>query len=142
MKRFHGRANHGFTLIEILLVVVIIGLLLSIAAVKFAGKQKQAAITKAAADISNFGMALKMYEMDNMTFPSTEQGLAALYAKPSTPPTPRNWTGYLERPPGNDPWDNPYLYKIPGEHHTTGFDIYSKGPDGIDGTEDDITNWK
>ena len=141
MKKSLARSNHGFTLIEILLVVVIIGLLLSIAAVKFSGKQKQAAITKAGADIHNYGMALKMYEMDNMQFPTTEQGLGALWTKPSSPPAPRNWAGYVERPVGNDPWDNPYVYKCPGEHHPTGYDLYSKGPDAADGTEDDITNW-
>ena len=147
MKRVHMkkssilRSNQGFTLIEILLVVVIIGLLLGVAAVRLGGRQKEAAITRAAADISALGTALKLYEMDNMTYPSSEQGLQALWIKPSTPPAPRNWHEYLEKPLGNDPFHNPYVYKAPGEHHPTGYDLYSKGPDGVDGTEDDITNW-
>ena len=83
-----------------------------------------------------------LYELDNGFYPTTEQGLKALETKPTTPPEPLKWKGYLNSPLREDPWGKPYVYKYPGEKRTNGFDLYSFGPDGVEGTEDDVTNWK
>ncbi len=136
------RLEAGFTLIEIMLVVVIIGILMAVVVVKLGGRQEEARVTAAQADIRAYGQALDLYELDNGNYPTTEQGLKALETKPTTPPEPRNWKGYLKNPVRNDPWGHPYVYKQPGEHNPTGYDLYSFGPDGVEGTEDDVTNWK
>ena len=134
------RNNHGFTLIEILLVVVIIGSLAAMVVPRLAGRSEKAKITIAKVDIeSNISNALKLYELDNGFFPTTSQGLSALLVRPSTPPTPSNWSGpYLEKKP-IDPWNNPYQYKNPGEHGT-GYDLYSYGPDPTNDASW-INNW-
>jgi general secretion pathway protein G len=97
----------------------------------------------AEADINlNIANALKLYELDNGNFPSTEQGLDALLSEPSSDPKPLNWHGpYLEREP-IDPWNNRYQYKYPGTNNPNGYDLYSIGKDGIEGTDDDVGNWQ
>ncbi|MEW6025698.1 MAG: type II secretion system major pseudopilin GspG [Planctomycetota bacterium] len=138
----HGHLCAGFTLIELLMVVTIIGILAAIAVPKFVGLGKKASIKASIAEIRVIGSALERYEMDNQMFPSTEQGLKALIEKPSTSPVPRDWNGPYLSEDINDPWDNPYQYRNPPQSGRTDYDLWSKGPDGTDGTADDVTNWK
>jgi general secretion pathway protein G len=132
----------GFTLIELMLVIIIITTLAAIVFPRFVGRAQQARIAAAKADISNnLAVALDFYEMDNGFYPSTEQGLEALREKPTSAPTPQNWKGpYIKKKPV-DPWGNPYVYVSPGIHNED-YDLYSLGPDGIEGGDDDITNWQ
>ena len=133
--------KNGFTLIEILLVVVIIGALSAMVIPRLTGRSEQAKIAAAKMDVeSNLATALKLYELDNGFFPVTSQGLQALLDKPSTSPLPENWNGpYIERAP-LDPWKKPYVYTSPGEHRLD-YDLSSKGKnEGSD--DDDIVNWK
>ena len=132
---------HGFTLIELMLVVIIIGALAAMVVPRLAGRSEEARRGVAGADIKgNLALALKLYEVDNGRYPSTEQGLAALLQKPTNPPTPKNWRGpYLEQEP-LDPWQKLYVYRYPGTHPPRDYDLYSLGPDGAEGN-DDITNW-
>jgi len=135
------RQNNGFTLIEILLVVIIIGALSSMALPRLIGRSDQAKKTAAKVDIeTNIATALKLYELDNGNFPSTEQGLSALLANPAASPALENWNGpYLEHKPF-DPWGRPYVYKSPGAHRPD-YDLCSLGKDGKE-SEDDIKNWE
>ena len=130
-----GQAQ-GFTLIELLLVVVIIGILAAIVVPKFSGRAGDAQIGAAKTQISNLGSALDMYEGDNLRYPTTEQGLEALFNLPTAPPEPQKWKGpYLKAdtvPP--DPWGNAYQY----ETSSRGYSLWSMGPDGQTPTEDDI----
>ena len=131
----------GFTLVELMLVVIIIGVLIAMVAPRLAGRSEQARIACAKADIeSNISVALDLYELDNSKYPTTEQGLEALMHKPSGYPEPKNWNGpYLKKTPV-DPWGNSYQYRSPGTNNKD-YDLYSFGPDGTEGT-DDITNWQ
>lgn len=133
----------GFTLIELMLVVIIIGVLVGMVMPRLVGKSEQAKKSVAGADIeANISSGLELYEVDNGSFPTTDQGLLALRVKPSSSPMPKNWNGpYLKKDP-KDPWGNEYAYKSPGEHNNDGYDLSSKGKDGIEGTDDDIVNWK
>lgn len=130
----------GFTLIEIMVVIVIIGILTAMIGTNIFGRVDQARITAAQADIQQISNAIQMYKLDNYNYPSTEQGLQALVTKPSGEPEAKNWNkeGYLSKMPV-DPWGNEYLYISPGSHGP--FDISSQGPDGKTGTEDDVVNW-
>lgn len=130
----------GFTLIEIMIVVIIIAGLASMVVPRLLGRTDQANKSIAKADInSNIAMALKLYHLDNGKFPTTAQGLNALVTSPSGAP---NWNGpYLDTLP-EDPWGGPYQYKCPGNVNKTGYDLYSLGSDGEEGTGDDIKNWK
>ncbi|MEI8314339.1 MAG: type II secretion system major pseudopilin GspG [Verrucomicrobiota bacterium] len=141
-KRLNSRA--GFTLLEILLVVIIIGMLVGVAVVRLGGKAKEAQITAARDQIHNYESALDLYELDNGFVPTSEQGLQALVARPGTSPVPNNWKGPYLKPSviRKDYWGHDYLYKTPGQHNAGGYDLYSPGPDGIDGNEDDIGNWQ
>ena len=109
--------ERGFTLIELMLVVVIISALVAMVVPRLAGRSEEARKGIAEADIKgNLSTALKLYEVDSGRYPSSEQGLKALLEKPASPPTPRNWKGpYLEQPP-LDPWKKPYVYHYPGAH--------------------------
>jgi len=138
MKRFDRK---GFTLIEILLVVMIIGALAVMVVPRLAGRGERALITVAQVDINaNIASALKLYELDNGTFPTTSQGLDALVMKPVSPPAPRNWNGpYLEKK-AVDPWGQPYQYAYPGTHGTA-YDLFSHGPDKTN-PDTWISNWQ
>ena len=132
--------RHGFTLIEIMLVVIIIGALVAMVMPRLTGRGEQARVAAAKADIqANIATALKLYELDNGTFPSTEEGLGALLNKPASA---ANWNGpYLEKKP-IDPWGREYRYRYPGEHRTADYDLSSLGKDGQPDTADDVKNWE
>ncbi|MCF6225685.1 MAG: type II secretion system major pseudopilin GspG [Xanthomonadales bacterium] len=137
-----GRAA-GFTLIEILVVVVIMGILAAIIVPRVMDQPDQARVTKAKSDIQSLVTALEMYKLQNYNYPSTDQGLQALLTKPDGQPEARNWKtgGYIDRLP-KDPWDNSYKYLSPGAHGL--FDVFSLGADGVSGGEgigEDIGSW-
>jgi general secretion pathway protein G len=140
MKTYRQR---GFTLIEIMVVVVILGILAALVVPQVMNRPDQAKVTVAKGDIKAIAAALDMYKLDNFNYPSTQQGLSALVEKPSGNPQPRNWNrdGYLKRVP-KDPWGNDYQYLSPGTQGQ--FDLYSLGADGKQGGSDlnaDIGNW-
>ena len=136
------KLSRGFTLIEIMIVVVIIGILGAFIVPKVMGRPDEARIIAAKQDLASISQALKIYRLDNMRYPTTEQGLQALVKKPLIAPEPRNWNGYLERLP-NDPWKHPYQYLQPGLRGD--FDVMSLGRDGAPGGEGidaDIGSWE
>ncbi len=130
----------GFTLLEVMVVIVILGILASMVIPNLMGNKDKADQQKAVSDIVALENALDMYKLDNSVYPTTEQGLEALVEKPTISPEPRNYRadGYVKRLP-QDPWRNDYLLLSPGENGK--LDIFSSGPDGQAGTEDDIGNW-
>jgi general secretion pathway protein G len=134
------KIEQGFTLIEVMVVVVILGILAAILVPKVMDRPEQARLAKARQDIRALEAALNLYKLDNYVYPSTDQGLEALVEKPSSPEPP-NWKegGYLDRLP-LDPWKQPYQYLNPGAHGT--IDIYSLGPDQTPSEEDNIGNWE
>ncbi len=137
-----SRRQQGFTLIEIMVVVIILGILAAIVAPNVIGRVGDAQIAAAKQDIRGIENALKFYRLDNFNYPSTEQGLQALVSRPNDPNI-RNWKqgGYLDRLP-KDPWGNPYQYLSPGTRGE--IDIYTLGRDGRpggDGEDADIGNW-
>jgi general secretion pathway protein G len=139
-----NRRQRGFSLVEILVVLVIMGLLISIVAPTVLNRADEARVQKAQADFKAIGTALKIYRLDNYVYPSTEQGLEALVSPSPIDPQPRNFKdgGYLAELP-IDPWGRPYLYLSPGENGEV--DIYTLGADGLAGGEGqnaDIGNWK
>ncbi|MBT8440396.1 MAG: type II secretion system major pseudopilin GspG [Gammaproteobacteria bacterium] len=134
----------GFTLIEIMVVVVIMSILASIVVPKIMSRPEEARIAKASQDLRAIGAALDLYRLDNFTYPTTDQGLAALVTAPGDLQSGANWKkgGYLERVP-KDPWGNDYLYLAPGSHGE--YDLYSWGADGASGGSDsaaDINSWE
>lgn len=133
----------GFTLIEMMIVIVIMGILASLIVPKIMGRPDEARVIAAKQDIASVLQALKLYKLDNQRYPSTDQGLQALVTKPSTTPIPRNWksSGYLDKLP-IDSWGNPYQYLFPGIHGE--LDVFSFGVDGAAGGKDndaDIGSW-
>lgn len=149
MQRLHNRSSRrqrGFTLIEIMVVVVIIGVLGAIVVPQFMSRPDQAKVTAAKIDIQAISTALEIYRLDNFQYPSTQQGLMALSKPPSGLPVARNWNpqGYLKNLPV-DPWGSPYQFLNPGvQSGEGGFDLYSLGSDGVVGGEGhaaDIGNW-
>ncbi|MEM9174212.1 MAG: type II secretion system major pseudopilin GspG [Myxococcota bacterium] len=138
-----AKRDQGFTLIEIMAVVVIMGMLMATLAVGIAGQLDRARITNAKGQISRIDQALEFYKLDNKRFPNSDQGLDALVNKPSAAPVPKNYdpAGYIKPEALMDPWDEPFQYRQPGEHNPYTYDIWSFGPDGVEGGEDDITNW-
>ena len=143
-RRSRGRAG-GFTLIEIMVVVVIIGLLAAFIVPEVVGKVEEARVAKARQDIQALTTALTMYKLDNFKYPTTDQGLRALVQQPADPSI-RNWRqgGYLSQGNLKDPWGNDYQYIFPGTHGGKDYDLYSFGADGQEGGEGndaDIGNW-
>lgn len=131
--------ERGFTLIELLLVLVILATLAAVVVPKFARRSEQARITAARVDIANLEVSLDAFEVDTGRYPTSAEGLAALVENPGDV---RGWHGeYIRRGVPKDPWSNEYVYACPGEHNSNGFDLHSLGPDGQDGTDDDIDNW-
>jgi general secretion pathway protein G len=137
------RLSQGFTLIELMIVIVIIGSLAAMVVPRLTTRLKGSQEDIARADIKgNLSLALRLYAVDNNGgYPTTSQGLEALLSKPTSPPTPENWRGpYIEQPP-LDPWKQPYVYRYPGTHPPLEYDLLSTGADGKE-SDDDITNWK
>ncbi len=141
-----GRGERGFTLIELLVVLVIIGILAGYIGPKIMGHPEEARRTKAALQIQGIETALKIYRLDNGSYPSTEQGLQALIEPPASGKLPPKWRdgGYLEKGKlPKDPWNNEFAYLSPGTHGD--YDLYSYGPDGESGGEGDdadINSWE
>ncbi|HEX7049249.1 MAG TPA: type II secretion system major pseudopilin GspG [Longimicrobiales bacterium] len=141
-----SRVSAGFTLIEILVVIVVISVLATLVApnvFQHVGRSKQAV---ARSQIELLGAALDAYRLDNDTYPATDQGLEALRREPLSEPRPRNWRGpYLRKEVPLDPWGRPYLYRSPGVHSAWGYDLVSYGRDGREGGEGedaDIRSWE
>jgi general secretion pathway protein G len=131
----------GFTLVEMLLVLVILATLAAVVVPKFAGRSQQAKETAARSQIASFEMALDAFEVDNGYYPAGANGLQELIDAPSGAP---DWRGpYLKKPTiPLDPWANEYIYAYPGNENPDGYDLWSMGPDGREGGTDDITNWE
>ena len=136
------RKQRGFTLIELMVVLAIIGILASLVVPNILGRADDARMTAAKTDVGNLMQALKLYKLDNQRFPTAEQGLQALVTKPSTEPVPTNWKSYLVKLP-TDPWGKPYQYLNPGLKSEV--DVMSWGADGQTGGEGvnaDIGSWQ
>ncbi|QBG35915.1 type II secretion system major pseudopilin GspG [Litorilituus sediminis] len=132
--------QRGFTLLEVMVVIVILGILASMVVPNLMGSQERANMQKAVSDVTALETSLSLYKMDNYDYPTTEQGLEALVQQTDIEPEPRRFPedGYIKRLP-KDPWGNDYILLNPGEHGK--MDVFSAGPDGEAGTEDDIGNW-
>lgn len=136
------RGARGFTLIELLVVLVIIGVLAALIVPNVLNRADEARVTAAKTDVNNLMQALKLYRLDNQRYPTAEQGLQALVAKPSAGPPPANWKPYLDKLP-NDPWGQPYQYVNPGVKGEV--DVFSFGADGRSGGEGndaDLGSWQ
>lgn len=135
MNAFRKKQSQaGFTLIEVMVVIVILGILSALVVPNVLHKAADARVAAAKSDLAAIGQALDMYKLDNSSYPTTDQGLEALVTKPSGNPEPRNWnaSGYLKKLP-EDPWRRPYLYTSPGQG--TPYEIRTLGADGRDGGE-------
>jgi general secretion pathway protein G len=144
-QSLHSRrieVRSGFTLIEILVVLVIIGVLAALIAPNVLDRAGEAKVTAARTDVNNLVQALKLYKLDNQRFPSAEQGLESLVRKPSSGNIPGNWKPYLDKLP-KDPWGQPYQYANPGLHGE--IDVFSFGADGKaggEGNDADVGSWQ
>ena len=139
-KHWHQTGRTGFSLIELLLVMVILVVLAGIVATRFTGRSEQARQAAARTGISQIGVALDTFETDNGRYPTTEEGLKALIANPGSV---QSWNGpYLKdlQDLPKDPWGQPFLYRFPGENNPGGYDLWSLGADGREGA-DDVANW-
>jgi general secretion pathway protein G len=132
----NNKQFRGFTLIEVMVVLVILGILATLVVPRIMSRPDEARIIAAKQDINSIGQALKLYRLDNHSYPSTDQGLQALVTKPTGAPVPPNWKtgGYLDRLP-KDPWGNDYKYLNPGVKNTNDVDVFSLGADGAPGGE-------
>lgn len=133
------RRAHGYTLLEIMVVVFILGLLVTIVAPRIVGRTDDARRTKALADMASVGQALNLYRLDNGAYPTTDQGLEALVERPTAPPLPKAWRaeGYVDRVPV-DPWGNAYVYVLSGPQRYALKSLGADGVEGGDGTDGDI----
>lgn len=142
MNRTHRQVKRisqdGFTLVELLLVLTILGILAALVVPKMVGRSEQARQTAAKTDISTFGTALDAFEVDNGNYPRGKNGLQDLVVQPRDA---QNWHGPYVKEIPKDPWGNDYIYECPGKHNPKSYDLYSVGPDGRLGTEDDVCNW-
>ena len=134
-----NNAYTAFTLIELMLVVIIISALVAMVMPRLTGRGEQARVAAAKADINaNIATALKLYELDNGSYPTSDEGMDALMSKVASA---EHWNGpYLEKK-NLDPWGRPYKYKCPGDHRTADYDLYSLGKDGVE-SQDDVKNWE
>jgi general secretion pathway protein G len=138
--------HRGFTLIEILVVIVVLGLLAALVGPQILGRVSEANRATARTQIELLGLGLDSYRLDTGGYPTTEQGLAALNERPARDPVPLSWRGpYLRKAIPLDPWGRPYVYRSPGEHNPSGYDLLTLGRDGQPGGSDedaDITSWE
>jgi general secretion pathway protein G len=145
MLRTLRNGTSGISLIHVLIIIVVLVILAGVAAPRLLRQQEKARRTQATNDIDELGLALDIYANHNGAYPSTEQGLKALWEKPIIPPIPNSWQGpYLEKPILIDPWDNSYVYIYPGRHNQHDYDLVSYGEDKIaggSGNNEDIVNW-
>lgn len=135
------KRQQGFTLIELMVVLVILAILATLVVPKFMDRPDEARLVKAKQDLTAISSALNLYKLDNFRYPTTDQGLEALVKKPTHPPIPPHWKPYLQQLP-MDPWGHPYRYLSPGRYGP--FDVWSLGADGEPGGEGmdaDIGNW-
>lgn len=133
------RRRSGFTLLEMVIVLGIIAMILGGAIFAMRGIGDAAKLRQVDSDFKSFQSALAMYKLNAGNFPTTQQGLAALKDKPTTTPVPRRWVQVMSKIP-TDPWDQPYLYRFPGKKRANEYEMISKGPDGQEGTDDDISS--
>jgi general secretion pathway protein G len=134
------RLSHAFTLVEMLLVLLILSALAAIVYPNLTKHSLRARITQTKSQLEIYRTALVSFEMDNDRFPKGANGLRELVQRPQDA---RNWRGpYLEKGIPHDAWGNDFIYQCPGKHRPDSYDLFSLGPDGIAGTEDDITNWQ
>ena len=142
MNKLHRLGHAGFTLMEIMLVVVIIGILAAAVLPKLTKQLPFVQNRTARSDLATIENVLDTYYIQNGDYPTTDQGLKALVEKPTSPPSPKNWNGpYVKKLP-KDPWGNEYKYKCPGEHNPDDYDLWSTGKSGQDGADDNVTNWE
>jgi general secretion pathway protein G len=146
MQLQHQARRRGFTLLEMMAVVLIIGLLMTLVGTQVAQRIDSARVTTTAAKLKQLEQALEMYRLDNTRYPSTEQGLFALVEKPSGDPEPKRWSpgGYARRDMLLDAWQEEFQYASPGSNNTRSFDLWSFGADanaGGEGNDSDIANW-
>ena len=139
-KSAPAKPQGGFTLLEIMLVVVIISLLLGTAIYRMGGVVETGREAAVKADIQALSTQMKLYSGMNGFYPTQSQGLQALVKQPSSAPVPKQWHQAFEKVP-HDPWDSEYNYTFPGRHNPNSFDVFSSGPDRQPGTADDIGNW-
>ncbi len=139
----NDRTNAGFTLMEILVVVLIIGLLTTLLASQLIPRFSESQITIAGAKIQKISQSLELYRLDNGIYPTNDQGLEALVSEPASEPQPRRYPpgGYLKAGDIVDPWGMGIEYQQPGDQNAHSYDLISHGPDAQSGTEDDVTNW-
>jgi general secretion pathway protein G len=143
-----SRHSNGFTLVELIIVMAIIGILAGVVLVNVGSQRDKATRARAIADIKEMDTALEIYHADNGFYPTTQQGLQALLSEPNSPPIPRNWQGpYLRnrKTVPLDPWGNEYVYISPGDYNPTSFDLFSYGKDGRSGgsgNEADVVPWE
>lgn len=144
-RRSGGQAVRGFTIIELIVVIVIIAILAGLVAPMMMGNVTDAKVQAARAQIELFGLALDAYRLDNDRYPESAQGLAALRERPAAGTTPPRWRGpYLRKEVPRDPWGNAYVYVAPGTANPTSYDLYSLGRDGRpggEGEDGDVTSW-
>jgi general secretion pathway protein G len=134
-------SSRGFTLMEMLIVLSIIALLMGMVIYNLTGVNEVAQQQKVQRDLLSFKELLAAYQLESSSLPTTEQGLKALWEKPTAEPVPDRWKAMLENEV-KDPWGHPYQYANPGKHNPDRYDVSSMGPDGVPDTDDDIGNWK
>jgi general secretion pathway protein G len=140
------QTRSGFTLLEIMVVIIVLGLLAGLVGPQIVGRVSDAKTATARTQIEMMSVALDSYRLDNGRYPTTQQGLEALRTEPAAEPVPTNWRGpYLRREVPLDPWGRPYEYRSPGEENPGSFDLFTLGLDGLPGGEGeaaDVTSWQ
>lgn len=139
LEEKYQRKEKGFTLIEVLVVLIILGLIAALVVPRITGRVDEAKVETTKIQLRAIKDALEQYKLDNGTYPTTQQGLKALVEKPSSPPVPTRWRKYLDKVP-KDGWGREFIYISPGVNRP--YELRSRGPDGEEGTEDDIDVWE